>query len=729
MPIRPLFHRALAIAALTTALHAPPSRAATAIDSMIVNPVTYRIVPEHPCPGDTLYLVADLCAPCGQFVSMGMFEGTMRTEVFTRVGANCPAQPCPVASSGVKLGAYMAGTHTLGLTTIVQARYPDSTIHSTRLYSSITWTVGANCPPPPPPPVLAPYGTRILIEAPATCDTCAPRLCHGDSLRIRVSGDFSNWCYRFEGLHVSPALSPGEAPFVIMDVTRDYPGPCPSSMRHFEGAIAIEPQTVGTHLLRLVIRETTTDSANTVREWVLGKNFTVVDTCGSQRDCVWPWLDAAMPEGRECAVRIQPGGVATLPLLVRTHAGLAGLQGTLYATTPLQIQSLALGPNAQGMRLEWTRTSEGIRWVMFSNATRIKPDTDAPVLFVGLSLPAGVDAPTRMYVVAPVTGASDSIGGKVPICDIRSFVRYAGLSVCLDGGCDVNGDGIANVRDLVRMARCLQPGTFCPDSALLPDCDGNGVFGLSDVICCARHVLRGGAPDSSASRNAPGLAAWFGAPRISATGVELPFSLTGVGDLGSARVLLRYPTDRFEWDTAQFTGDADGWLALAEEITPGVVALGAIQMGGDASVLPWTLALRLRPGATAGGSVTVETGEFSATDGVTLTSPVAGASSTGLGDKPTAHVALGSPRPNPSSGDARFAVELTTESDVLLSVHDISGRTVATLHRGRLAAGARDFVWRGVDDAGRRTPDGVYFVRLRVDGVVKSQRVTVLRGH
>jgi len=54
---------------------------------------------------------------------------------------------------------------------------------------------------------------------------------------------------------------------------------------------------------------------------------------------------------------------------------------------------------------------------------------------------------------------------------------------------------------------------------------------------------------------------------------------------------------------------------------------------------------------------------------------------------------------------------------------------VATLHRGRLAAGARDFVWRGVDDAGRRTPDGVYFVRLRVDGVVKSQRVTVLRGH
>lgn len=725
MPLRSLLHRALAIAALITALLAPPSRAATAIDSMIVNPVAYRVVPEHPCAGDTLYLVADLCAPCGQFVSMAMFEGTMRTEVSTRVGANCPAQPCPVASSGVKLGVYRAGTHTLGLTTIVQSRYPDSTIHATRLYSSITWEVGTNCPPPLPPP----FPVHLSIQAPAACDTCAPRLCPSDSLRVGVNGSFFDGCYGFRGLRTLPVASPTDPPVVVLDVTWRSQSPCPLNAPGFSGSIVLAPQPIGVHVLRLLVHVTDLDSALTIPTRELARRFTVADSCAPTTDCVWPWLDAARPDGRECAVRIQPGGVATLPLSVRTPAGLAGLEGTLFATTPLQIQSLTLGPNGQGMRLEWTRTSEGIRWVMFSNATRIKPDTDAPVLLAGLSLPAGANAPTRMYVVATVTAASDSIGGKVPICDIRSFVRYAGLSVCLDGGCDVNGDGIANVRDLVRLARCVQPGTFCPDSASLPDCDGNGVFGLSDVICCARHVLRGGAPDSSASRNAPGLAAWFGAPRISATGVDLPFSLTGVGDLGSARVLLRYPTDRFEWDTAQFTGDPAGWLALAEEITPGVVALGAIQMGGDANVLPWKLALRLRPGATAGGSVTVETGEFSATDGVTLTSPVAGASSAALGDRPSTRVALGSPRPNPSSGDARFSVELTTESDVLLSVHDISGRTVATLHRGPLAAGARDFVWRGVDDAGQRTADGVYFVRLRVDGVVKSQRVTVLRGH
>ena len=728
MPLRPLRTIVLAIAALTTALLAPPSRAATAIDSALVNAVTYRIVPEHPCPGDTLYLVADLCAPCGQFVSMGMFEGTMRTEVFTRVGANCPAQPCPVASRGVKLGAYMAGTHTLGLTTIVLSRYPDSTMHATRLYSSITWTVGENCPPPPPAPVL--FAARMSLLGPDGCDTCAVQLCPGDSVRMRVQGEFPDGCdphARFS----YPTLNTSEDPYVVMDVTRAA-GVCTPAPARLDRILVFPPQPLGFHVARLVVVQTDLSGPAgepVVHRSVLPRIFTVVDSCAPATDCVWPWLDAARPEGRECAVRIQPGGVATLPLSVRTHARLAGLEGTLTATAPLQIHSLALGANAEGMRLEWTRTNEGIRWVMFSNATRIKPDTDAPILRVGLSLPAGSNAPTHMYVLASVTGASDSIGGKVPICDIQTLVRMAGLPVCLDGGCDLNGDGIANVRDLVRMARCLQPGTFCPDSAALQDCDGNGVFSVNDVICCARHVLRGGAPDSSPSRNAPGLAAWFGAPRTSANGVDLPFSLTGVDDLGSARVLLRYPTDRFEWDAAQFTGDADGWLALAEEITPGVVALGAIQMGNDSRVLPWTLALKLRSGATAGGSITVETGEFSATDGVTLTSPVAGTSSAALGEKPSTRVALGSPRPNPSSGDARFAVELTTESDVLLSVHDISGRTVATLHRGPLAAGARDFVWRGVDDAGRRTPDGVYFVRLRVDGVVKSQRVTVLRGH
>lgn len=729
MLIRPLFHRALAMTALAAALLASPTSAATAIDSALVNPVTYRIEPANPCPGDTLYLIADLCAPCGQFISMGMSEGTMRTEVFTRVGANCPAQPCPVASRGVRLGAYVAGTYTLGLTTIVQARYPDSTTHPTRLYSSITWEVRSNCPPPPPPPVL--FSAWLGMIGGAACDTCAPNICAGDSVRIWVRGEFPDGCDPHASFSF-PTLNSNEQPYVVLNVTREA-GVCTPAPLPLNRILALPPQSLGSHVARLVVIQTDVPGPGgepVIHRSVLSSNFTVVDSCGPPPSgCIWPWLNAAIPDGRECAVRIQPGGVALLPLSVRTPTGLAGLEGMLQVSAPLQIQSLALGANAEGMRLEWTRTNDGIRWVMFANATRIKPGTDAPILRVGLSLPAGVNAPSRMYVLGTVTGASDSIGGKVPICAVESLVRVMGIPVCLDGGCDVNGDGIANVRDLVRMARCLQPGTFCPDSAALPDCDGNGVFGLGDVICCARQVLRGGARDSSATRSAPGMAAWFGAPQISATGIDLPFSLTGVGDLGSARVVLTYPTDRFEWDAAQFTGDADGWLALAEEISPGVVALGAIQMGSDASVLPWKLALRLRPGATAGGEVTVEAGEFSATDGVSLTSPVAGASSLPLGDKPSARVALGSPRPNPSAGDARFAVELATDSDVLLSVHDISGRTVATLHRGRLAAGARDFIWRGVDDAGRRTPDGVYFVRLRVDGVVKSQRVTVLRGH
>ena len=283
MPLHPTFHRALAMAALATALLAPPSRAATAIDSSLVNPVTYRIEPTHPCPGDTLYLVADLCAPCGQFVSMGMFESTMRTEVFTRVGANCPAQPCPVASRGVKLGAYTAGTHTLGLTTIVQSRYPDSTTHATRLYSSITWEVGANCPPPPP----VAFPVVLTIQAPASCDTCAPVLCRGDSLRVRVQGGFPNGCYAVNGLRTLPVASPSDPPIVVLDVTWRSQGPCPANAPVFSESIALSPQPVGTHVLRLLVQVTDLDSVVTIPTRELARRFTVVDSCAPVKKLIW----------------------------------------------------------------------------------------------------------------------------------------------------------------------------------------------------------------------------------------------------------------------------------------------------------------------------------------------------------------------------------------------------------------------------------------------------------
>jgi flagellar hook assembly protein FlgD len=67
--------------------------------------------------------------------------------------------------------------------------------------------------------------------------------------------------------------------------------------------------------------------------------------------------------------------------------------------------------------------------------------------------------------------------------------------------------------------------------------------------------------------------------------------------------------------------------------------------------------------------------------------------------------------------------------DVEVAVHDLSGRRVATLFRGALAAGPHDFAWRGERSDGSAAANGIYFVQARVGGERLSGKVIFLRGN
>jgi len=71
---------------------------------------------------------------------------------------------------------------------------------------------------------------------------------------------------------------------------------------------------------------------------------------------------------------------------------------------------------------------------------------------------------------------------------------------------------------------------------------------------------------------------------------------------------------------------------------------------------------------------------------------------------------------------------LSHEFDVELTVHDLTGRRVATLHRGWLPAGPHTFVWGGAQNDGSTAANGVYFVRAVAGGKVLSQKVALLRS-
>ena len=77
---------------------------------------------------------------------------------------------------------------------------------------------------------------------------------------------------------------------------------------------------------------------------------------------------------------------------------------------------------------------------------------------------------------------------------------------------------------------------------------------------------------------------------------------------------------------------------------------------------------------------------------------------------------------NPAPGSTRFRIGLPSAGGVELAIYDVSGRRVATLAHGELAAGWYDREW-AVNDDGRAPASGVYFARLLAGGRLLSSRV------
>ena len=89
--------------------------------------------------------------------------------------------------------------------------------------------------------------------------------------------------------------------------------------------------------------------------------------------------------------------------------------------------------------------------------------------------------------------------------------------------------------------------------------------------------------------------------------------------------------------------------------------------------------------------------------------------------------ALAPASPNPSRGPCTLRFQLPRAAHVALRIHDPLGRLVRTLADGALEAGHHRVSWDGRDAAGRRLPDGVYFVRLATDGFAATRKLVLAR--
>lgn len=85
--------------------------------------------------------------------------------------------------------------------------------------------------------------------------------------------------------------------------------------------------------------------------------------------------------------------------------------------------------------------------------------------------------------------------------------------------------------------------------------------------------------------------------------------------------------------------------------------------------------------------------------------------------------ALSGVSPNPVSSTASFSLYMPVEGVAEVSVYDVSGRTVSTVHSGSLQGGSHMFQWQVPGDLG----NGIYLVRASTSAGTSVSRMTLVR--
>ena len=703
---------------------------------------TAQIVPDRPCEGQPLGLLITSCGECDDIVA-GFAQSP--TEVGLRFDSRaiCPLFPCLPDSLIIPLGVYTAGSHSLALHILaVVLGIPGAdtcVVYQEDTFSFHVDSCGA------PPPQLLPFVELVRIGAPSPCLACSSRICPGDSIPVFVAGTFPNDCYEFRGLEVLPSDRRGPQPVRIRVAVNDCLGrPCRDFPVPWSGQAMLRGLPSGLWNLPLVETwEGLCDSTRIDSVFQATVPFEVVEQCSTvvgQACFLHEWQnDTGDPQCNAFLVN----GSAQVTLRLGSNAAISGLQGDLVVNPPGQLLIANLEPvgAAAGMSLSWQHTSDGARFVLLdvkgNPIPPVPPDSMLaiqPILRATLELAAHNDRdPTPPLAEVVELGVrsllvSDPQGQDIIPCP--TFAVIPDARICTRGGlCDLNDDGVADVRDLVLMVHCVNGTGPCPDTTFAHlDCNHDGRASLDDVFCCALVVLHGGIPDTTGLRPEPAVHLSLGAPVSTSSGLDIPVRLTGANLLGAVRLVFDYPSGIFDVAGADIPNATGRWMVLHEtqgaQAIVGLIAVG--RSAEDPTDLDLTLHLTPRSGQEPQGEVRLSGGDFADPNGQALRVDLAPVS-VPLGSGRA--ILLSRAEPNPFSGSTRFTLTLPRAADVDLVVHDLGGRRVATLFRGRLEAGAHPFTWSGKRDDGTRLHDGVYFLRATGSGNETSRKLILLRGN
>ncbi len=724
---------------------AADSRATTAADTAFVDSLPYvtRIstLPERPNPYEQTRVLIEGKFPNDCGVLLGGGEGI---SVWIQ-----PLSNCDTATTGwsraFDVGQLSTGTYTVLITLRVNRDEApgDPLVYRKHFVFEVHDTTQTG---------PLPYVDQILIR-PARSGGVFDPICGGDSILVSAYGHFPNPCYRLLRVEVlpSPLGSPLPQPPIVryvVDRAECILQICPEVITPWEAHVVLPPMRPRDYRLFAELASTPCGDSLPVGRPVHSTSIPFsVQACPPTFGCLLG--DWAPGDDGRCNGYLSEQGRAEVSFTIRSAVALAGLQGTFSLdNAKMRITGIeAIGP-AQGMHVVWRPTENGAKFSLFADhGAPIPPfpfDTigpGVPILRLTLQRTAR-ELPPVTFVFAGELLGSDENGNAVPECRIQTLVAVA-ARICTERGCDFNADGTSDIRDIVLMARCVL-GTavdstgsthrqMCADSADVADCNTDGRKDIADVICCAIRTLRGsncpGCPvDTSGSQPAPDVRVGLHAPEFNDTGAELVVDLEGLATVGGLVMRFDYPADRY---TAEILPGSygPGWLQLSDVLN-GTATIGMVNAFDpltpytlDMFRAPYRIKLTLKPGQRHGGVVKLSDVEASNLAGVKLIPPAQSVIAS-LGGPVS--LALSEARPNPANRVTQFGLTLDRPSTVAVSIYDLSGRLVSTLHRGLLGAGSHSFTWNGASDDGRPAAGGVYFYRASTEGAIASRKLVLL---
>lgn len=700
--------------------------------------VPFRACPERATSVDMLFSFPD---GCGYIVSAGNDNGHLSVAVapYHTPGTFCPLRPPSPPIATLPLGFLQAGSYHVAIDLTVQGLdtvWPP--IFDQQSVGIFDFAVSSPCDTMPG--TSLPFVDFIKINGPDSLSTPCP----GQPIPVVIGGMFPDDCYKFDRIELlNYWVGPGPAtgpPIVrvIVDDTNCLLLPCREGPFAWGASVMLPPLPAGDYPLTVQLAD-----APVCRDTILpGDLFTTTvplrvvasAACSTQvfHCLAGEWL---RQDGQTCNAFISGDHPAQPTFEVRTNTALSGLQGTLrFVEAGLSISQLATVGAAAGMHLSWVRTNDGARFVMFADhgapigaSAAAQPVLQVTAVFGPAPGNQAPQIPAAFHLVA-----ENLLGSDVDAQDVRDCAdRYGRIPlppialICVEQGCDFNGDGVADVRDLVLMVHCVNGDGPCPPETTHFDCDGDGRFTLGDVLCCAIQVLRGPVcPECADSIRVSAARSELGVPVKTVRGVDVPIRISDAIELGAARLALRFPADRYRLSGVDLVQGPE-WLQLHQD-SPSGATLGLIrvQPSAQGAAVEAVLHLELLLGMKAGGEIQLESGDYSATDGVRLQVQT-GETTRALGGALT--LALSPARPNPFTGETRFTVTLDGDAVLDVGIYDIGGRRLAELFHGSKGPGAHAFTWDGRASDGAPAREGIYFYRVTGAGRSATGKVALLR--